>query len=360
MARVTLRDARLSMLPQEVGLCAADLPQIASFVNRAQSILIGASPETGWWGSWAKIKLQATRCHPYITLPRQFARVINMEVCRFPIRVQNEFFELMEESIGTQDFNRRHNWCGALEGYDRGVFPTMRDIDSANQQLRVMITDPRDSGSRILISGLDQNGNPIYSQDGENSVLGFYMTFAQPFSNNGFIVTHIDTVQIDPIFGDVLLYQVDATTGAQVLLSSYQPGETSPGYRRYYINQLPCGCFCHTQQSPCLAAVPLPRPIPITAMAKLDYIPASRDTDFLIVPGSPVGMEALISQCRAIRFSGMDTMNALSMKGAADAYAVKCLNREIQHFMGISRPAVVFAPFGTARLDRALRAVRNG
>ena len=366
MSRVTLRDCRLSMLPQTVGLCAGDTPQIAAFVNRAQTILIGAAPETGWWGGWQKIKLQATRCHPYFTLPRQFARAINLEVCRFPIRVQNEFFEMMDGSIGTQDwhhratFNRLGDWCGALEGYDRGTFPTMRDIDKTNQQIQVMVTDPRDVGSRILISGLDQNGNPIYSQDGENSVLGFYMTLAQPFVNNNFIVTHIDSVQLDSFFGDVLLYQVDATTGAQVLLSRYQPGETSPSYRRYYVNQLPCGCFCHSRQSPCIAPLPLPTPIPITAMAKLDFIPVNRDTDFLVVPGSPVGMEGLIAQCKAVRYSDMDAPGSMAMKGAASSDAIRALNREIQHFMGTYQPAVVVNLFGTAKLNRALRAVRNG
>lgn len=357
MSRVTLRDVRLSMLPQEAGLCSGDLPQIAAFTNRAQSILIGAAPETGWWGGWARIKLQATRCHPYITLPRQFARVINMDVCRFPIRINNEFYEFMEAGVGLQGFNERADWCGALAGYDRGNFPTMRDIDPSNQTLQAMITDPRDAGSRILISGNDQNGNPVYSQDGENSVLGFYMTFAMPVVSNGFIVTKIDSVQLDPIFGDVLLYQVDNTTGAQVLLSRFQPGETAPSYRRYYINQLPCGCFCHTKQSPCLQPLPLPTPIPITAMAKLDYIPANRDTDFLVVPGSPVGMEGLIAQCRAIRFSGMDAANSLSFKSAASSDAIKALNRELTHFMGVSRPALNFQPFGTAKLSRVMRTV---
>lgn len=350
----------LSMLPQELGLCNADLPQIAAYVNRAQTILIGAAPETGWWGSWARVKFQASRCHPYLTLPREFARAINLDVCRFPIRIQNEFFEFMEAGIGLQDANKRHNWCGALEGYDRGTFPTMRDLDPANQMLQVMITDPRDAGSRILISGLDQNGNIIYSQDGQNSVLGFYMTMQSPTVSSGFVVTKIDTVQKDATFGAVLLYQVDATTGNQVLLSRYAPDETVPSYRRYFINQLPCGCFCHTPQSPCISSLPLSIGVPITAMCKLEYIPANRETDFLIVPGSPVGMEGLIAQCKAIRYSGMDAANSIGFKAAANSDAIKALNRELQHYLGVMRPAVNYAPFGTAKLNRALRAVRHG
>ncbi|MDB6112674.1 MAG: hypothetical protein JWR69_4424, partial [Pedosphaera sp.] len=237
---------------------------------------------------WQKVVFQITKARPYITLPREFARVINLDVRRFPIRMQNEFYELLEAGVGLRGFTECQDWCGSLEGYERGVFPTMVDLTPANQLLRVYLTDPRDIGLRMLVGPcLDQNGNAVYSQDGANSVNGFYLSFDQPFTTSNFIVTSIGGIQKDATYGDVLLYQVDATTGEQVLLSRYAPDELNPAYRRYFINRLPCACGTTGT-------------VPILAMAKLEFIPANRDTDFLIIGNIP----ALIEEFKAIRWGG--------------------------------------------------------
>lgn len=338
--RTTFAQVRQSRLPEVIGKCASDLPSIAAMVNQAQQQLINAGGETGWWGGWMKVVFTVLRSNPYITLPRQFARAINMDVGRFPIRVQNEFYEMLEAGIGLQGFNQCPDWCGALEGYERGVWPTMVDLTASNQYLRVYITDERDISARILIGpALDQNGNGIYTQDGQNSVNGFYLSMDQPFVTSDFIVTSIGGIQKDATFGDVLLYQVDATTGTQVLLSRYAPDEITPAYRRYFINRLPCG---RNEMSATTVSV--------TAMAKLEFIPVNRDTDFLIIGNIP----ALIEECKAIRYSEMDVTNAAALEGKAHSKAIKYLNQELTHYLGKLQPAVNFAPFGTAKLEHQM------
>ena len=204
-------------------------PGCGRVVNQAQQRLIFAGGETGFFGGWQKVVFQVNRCNPYITLPRELARVINMDVCRFPIRIQNEFFEMLEAGVGLQDFCTVRDWCGALEGYERGVFPTMVDVATSNQFLRVYLTDTRDLGKRVLIGpASDQNGNNIYSQDGLNSVNGFYLPLAPPFTTSAFIVTSIGGVQKDATFGDVLLYQVDRRPGAGLVVT-LRPGRDNPG-----------------------------------------------------------------------------------------------------------------------------------
>jgi hypothetical protein len=338
------------MLPQTVGLCAEDTPGIAAYVNRAQEQLIVAGGETGWWGGWQKVVFTVTRCSPYITMPREFARIINMDVCRFPIRVQNEFYEMLEAGVGLQDFCKCRDWCGALEGFERGVFPTMVDLTPTNQLLRVYLTDARDAGSRVLIGpALDQNGNNIYSQDGLNSVNGFYLPLESPFTTSGFIVTNIGGIQKDATYGDVLLYQVDATTGAQVLLARFKPDETNPAYRRYFIHKLPCSCnTVAAPGNPCGPALVTPGSVQVTAMAKLAFVPANRDTDFLIIGNIP----ALIEECKSIRYADMDTPNAAAMEAKSHAKAINLLNKELAHYTGKLQPAVNFAPWGTASLER--------
>lgn len=354
--RTTVQQAQLSRIPQALGLCVGDVPGLCAYLNEAQPRLINAGGETGFWGGWTKVVFNVNRCTPYITLPRPYARAINMDVCRTPIRIQNEFYEELEAGIGLQGFNACADWCGALEGYERGVFPTLRDLD-ANQFLRVYITDPRDVGLRMLIGGFDQNGNPLYSQDGNNSVTGFYLTFTQPFATSNFMVTGPLTIQKDVTFGDVELHQVDATTGAEVLLSRYAAQETTPAYRRYFIHKLPCSCGPVLSQSPCVPGTPaVSNQVPVTAMCKYEVLPVSVPTDFLIIGN----LAALKEECLSIRYGEMDAPNAAGMAQQHHARAIKLLQDEMRHYLGELQPAVNFAPFGTAFLSRPMSAVRNG
>lgn len=355
------------MLPDVIGSPSNDVPTIARYVNRAQQMLIGAGGETGFWGGWQKVVFNVSRCHPYITLPAQFARAINMDVCSFPIRIQNEFYEFLEAGIGLQDFYRgeqwrRGDWCGALQGFERGTWPTMVDLTPTNQFLRAYLTDVRDVGKRILFTpAKDQNGNYIYSTDGNANPNGFYLTLAQPFTDSSvggkpMVVTEIGGIQKDITYGDVLLYQVDATTGVQVLLSRYGPTEMSPAYRRYYINRMPCGCFCHTRQSPCIQPQPVDPYVPVTAMCKLEHIPVAQLTDWMVIGNIP----ALIEECKAIRYSDMDNAGAAQMSANYHSKAIRLLNQEMTHYLGSLNPAVNFAPFGTAKTRYVMQAVKYG
>jgi hypothetical protein len=85
-------------------------------------------------------------------------------------------------------------------------------------------------------------------------------------------------------------------------------------------------------------------------MAKLEFIPATRDTDFLIIGNIP----ALIEECKSIRYSDMDTTAAPALAQAAHLRAIKLLNQELTHYLGQLNPAVNLAPFGTATLGRQM------
>ena len=202
------------------------------------------------------------------------------------------------------------------------------------------ISDARDVGRRLLVSGKDSSGNVIYSTDGSQEVVGTYLTFQQPFFTTPFIITQISAIQKDLTYGDVRLYSVDATTGVETLLAKYGPDEVAPAYRRYYINSLP-GCSCNT---PAYSATTI---MQIKAMAKLEYIPARRPTDFLVIGNIP----ALKEECLAIRYGEMDTKNAAALANKCHRAAIRLLNQEMTHYLGKDRIAVNFAPFGTAKLE---------
>lgn len=325
--RATLADVRRSRFAQVIGVCDSDLPRIAKVVNEATQRLIYAGGETGFWGLWQRVVFNTVSAtQPYLTLPRQFARAINMDVCQVPIRINNEFYELLPGGVGLMPTTTIPDWCGSLAGYERSPVPTMVDLATTNQKLRVYLTDVRDVGSRILISGLDQNGIAIYSTDGPLTVNGFYLTLDTPFVTSSFVVSTITGIQKDTTFGDVVLKQVDQVTGAEVLLSRYATDETNPAYRRYFITRLPVGC----------CAGGAPSPLQITAAVKLEYIPVSRDTDQLILANIP----ALIEEAQALRYSEMDVPNAAILESKHHKRAIKLLQDEMRHYEGEQRPAV--------------------
>jgi len=335
--RITLADVRQSRLPRAIGLCAGDTPGISAAVNEAQQRLIDAGGETGWWNGWVKVVFPITVADPYITLPRQFSRIINMAVCNWPVRIHNEFYELLPDGIGLMPDPGLPCWAGVVAGYERGTFPTMVDLPGESY-LRTYVTDTRDVGARMLITGLDTNGMQIYTQDVKDNTNGFYITFASPFADSLFPVTAIQYVQKDITFGEVYLYAVDVTTGVQTLLSKYGPTETNPSYRRYYITQTPPSC-CPSSGTTSVA---------VTALAKLEYVPAYVDSDQLVITNIP----ALILECQAIRYEGMDVPNAAGMAAQYHKKAIAQLQNELRHYLGEQEPAVNVDRFGSAKLRR--------
>lgn len=331
--KATLRDIKNSRFPTVIGACRDDTPTIAGLLNECIQRLINVAGETGWAFGWKRVAFTISRANPYITLPRSIARIINLDVCRCPINMNNEFYEFLPGGVGLKGIAGQPDWCGSLDGFERGTVPTMVDLTSTNQYIRVYLSDVRDIGKRILIQGVDQNGLEIYSQDGLNTVDGFFITFASPFadyvdptSGLPIIVTQIESVQKDITYGDIVLKQVDATTGAEVTLARYAPDETNPAYRRYYLSHLPNCCFANQTTAG----------VVVTAIAKLEFIPVSRDTDQLLIGNIP----ALIEEAQSIRYSQMDVPTAAGLELKHHRRAIKLLQDELRHYEGEQRIAV--------------------
>jgi len=337
MQLLRLKDIRQSRIPEAIGACAADNGKLIEIVNEAQERLIFAGGETGWWGSWFKTAFTVDgRADPYITVPRNIARLINLDVCKRPVRIQNEFYEFLEAGVGLQP---SQCGCNPIETYDRGLFPTFSNM-SSNTRLRFYITNAADVARRVLVQGTDQNGRPIYSLDGVDQVRGLYLDFTQPFVQMPFDLTTLDGLQKDYTVGEVRVFEVDNTTGIQRLILTMEPGEAVAGYRRYFLNGLPQNC--------CNITDPATTTVQVTAMAKLAFIPVAVDTDYLTIQNLPAMKEA----CMAVRFGEMDDAMSAGMNGVHSKAAIKLLNGELRHHLGTERPAVNYAPFGTAHLNK--------
>lgn len=336
--RLTLQQFAESRAAEALGVCG-NLPALASYVNEATESLLVAFGETGPFGCWDKVVFRVLREDPYLTLPAQYARAANMDICRLPIRVQNEWMEMLADGIGLQTICECN---GVRAAYDRGGFPTAFDLPPTNQLLRIYVTDPRDVGATVVFSDAkDQNGNGIYGTNGLQQINGFALISALPFVTSSFIVTKFSGIEKPTTFGDLVLKAVDATTGEETFLSRYTPRETLPSYRRYFLKLLPRQC--------CGPNFPQTTPptVQITAMLKREWVPVSQPTDVLLVQS----FKALKEECLAVKFGEMDSGNGLTISEVHHRKAVKLLNQQLIHYLGQEQPAINVRPYQTLGLE---------
>ncbi len=284
--------------------------------------------------------------NPYITTPREVARIAVMTVCKKPVQIRNQWYEFL--TFGNGLMPKQPPWCDCtdfLQTYTRNNAITAFDLSSPPQMLRVTISDPADIDKRVLLQGWDNLDVPIHSQDVLQEVQGVFVTLDQnPVTatypdGSTVLFNKITGIQKDLTNGQIKIEQVDPTTGAVALLLTMEPSETVAGYRRYFLNPTPKNCCTTISPSNTLT---------INALVKLDLIPVMADPDYLLIGN----LEAIIEEMKALRYSTMDTLNSKQMEQACHHQAVSYLNGELIHFQGRDKPSFTFRPYGSARLDR--------
>lgn len=338
--RLRLQDVRSSRFPRVLGLCQSNIPQIAAAANAAQAQLIydKAAGEESWQGSWAEILFNVSRSQPFATVPREIARLESCVVCDKPVEINNQFAEYLRFGNGRMSANSCR--CpDVLAVYARNNAVTFTDLSNPPQLIRVYSTSDQDVNKRVLIQGWDNNDVVVYSQDSAIRVQGIFLNLDTTPTTSVLSFNRITGIQKDATVAQVQIYQVDPTTGDEVLLLTMEPGETTASYRRYYFNNLPSSC--------CPVPGAAEGTVQVRAIAKLDLIPVVVDTDYLLLQN----LEALIEQATAIRLMESDTMSAQQMAAAHHQRAIRLLIGELGHWNGVHDPALGFSPFGRERSD---------
>lgn len=338
LKRKTLLDARMERVAGSIGYCAGDNDDFIATLNEAQQRLImdPKQPDEGWWGTWARIAFNVTREDPYFVTGREVARVTAIDICKMPVVLRNEFWEYLEFGNGQRPSNCCESpMCEELLGLDRGLAITFKELRPPNKRIRVFATDETDFGKRTLISYKDPFGNVFYSQDGFNRVTGEFLTFASPFADTTRDIESLQGIQKDITNGPVQFHEVDTVTGEMRLILTMEPTETVAGYRRYFVNGLPTTC-CASET------------IQVSALCKLDFIPALLDTDYLLIGN----IQALKEECQAIRMSDMDSPVAKRNAERHHMGALSLLFGELDHFVGKERVSIQVPLWNGARLRR--------
>lgn len=342
MQRPRVFDFRSSTGPAALGLCATDIASICAYLNEAESRLVmdPLAPDEGWWGGWVRMAFNVSQTEPTFVTPANVARVILLDVCKHPVRINNEFYEFLEFGRGFQP--QSNPPCqGPLMAYERETVTTF-DPMVGTKIIRAYITDPADAQRTALIQGRDSNGQTVRFIDAltNSSGLGERIIFNQPFTDTANQFTgELIGVQKQKTFGEVQFFQVDATTGQESPLLVMQPGETTALFRKYYVNGLPTHC-CNV---PCGTTSTT---LQVLAMCKLEVTPVSSDTDYLNIMSVP----ALIDECQSIRYSRMDIPGAQQLSAAKHSSALRLLFGQLDHYLGKERPALQRHIFGSNRM----------
>src|SRR5262245_34830155 len=287
MERPRLLDFMASDGPGRLGLCSTDVAGCAAAVNSATQRLLFAREvgDSGWVGSWAEMNFTVTQDDPFITTPREVSRIESINVCTFPIPLQNQFFEYLRFGFGRfpKTTCNSRTACAPLQAYDRGKFPLFTDVSGTDKIIRAYLTDSADEGKRVLIGYKDSNNVPVRTLDGTVQVDGEFLTLTAPFVDTSFDVSVVTGIQKDVTLGRVTFYQVDTVTAESTLLGFMEPGETTASYRRYYVGGLPRSC-CNPPSNG--------NEVQVTALVQLTYVPVVATTDYLNIPN----VEAIINE----------------------------------------------------------------
>ena len=337
-----------AQLPASLANCLSDLPSAAAAVNLAMDRLLidPMQPDEGFWGTYGNMVFNVTPQNPYIVTPRGVARIILMDVCQKPVRVQNQFYEFLDFGRGYQpsgcatSVSSCPGACSQnpLQTYERNTVTTLGAFLPTPQKVRIFPLDSRDVGRIVIVQGNDQNGRTVLSTDATTgkSILGEIVTLTVPFVDTVNVWTGpLSAIQKDITQGGLQYFQVDPTTGIANSLSFMEPGEVSANYRQYLVNGLPSNC-CNVPGGN----------IQVQAMVKFEFYPVAADSDFLVIPCIP----ALICECECIRYEGLDNLKGQQLATGKHAKALSLLMGQLDHYLGKERPAITVPIFGSDRL----------
>lgn len=210
-----------------------------------------------------------------VTWPRYVGRVRKINQCRGDIKVKTVWHEFLEHSYGRGIYGWQ-SWCREERNMtEQFKACTYNDVPGPNCTIRIYPTVPEDVGATVTIFGVDNNQQPLQTDNGDGTYSqGITITAALPFGSSGnpFFVSRIDRVIKSVTQSNLFMYAYDTVNNVLFDLAVYEPSETNPAYERYKLdgtwnagNPVSCGG--------CLQS--------IIALVKLKFIPVSVPSDLI-------------------------------------------------------------------------------
>ncbi len=211
--------------------------------------------------------------------PRYVAQIRRVNICNRDVEVHNGWWRFMRTNEGGY---RWHNWIGADCGnlQDRGTSPVFQDIMGDGRYIQVHIRCQADIGKTITFFGTDNNGQTLHHKNPDGTWSdGIILTMGVTDVVSTVFVRHIDYVIKDPTECPIDCYALNSATGLLEEMAHYEPTETLPEYKKYFLTQNFPNWGTGTVAGPGCCGVKRG----VILRVKLKFIPAQVPTDILFV-----------------------------------------------------------------------------
>lgn len=346
--RTPLSRIKASSVPQAVNLAACD-PRFTDLVNEAQSRLALAGK---WWGTYRRIRICVTSgC---VTWPEDVLNVEGLLACGEGIAIRNEWYEFLQE-MAAPDVR---DVCAERELLDRGIVSQFRDFTGPSK-VRLYAATADDAGKRVLLQGVDVNGNVIRTNDPTDGwVDGEYVTLVAPAgyveSVSTFASPGLTGVQKPVTANRITATAVNVSTGTETQVAIWSAGTTIPEYRRTFLVNMPRKCNnseCTTEGNGCTPDDTSCSNVTVEAIVRLKFVPARADSDWLFIQNTG----AIKDEMRAIQ---LEDANQLQMAEGFHQRAIRQLRQELEAYSPTERASVGVSLFGPAGLARVFGGFR--
>jgi len=300
---ITLGDA-IPVLAKYCGTGkSADNPTVVDDINQAVEVLMN-KPK-----NWTYTTQNLIFCAPngQFTMPREVGKILRAQINGTFSEVRSQWFEYMSNGPGLLE-DQSFDWLTGT--IDRGFVPTQYDLPYGIPMYLSIVSDrTEDKGAKILIRGHDDTGREVRvgTLFGENILIRGGESDEMWVSENLFM--DITSIEKPVTKGYVYLSGILPDTGVRYFLSSMHPDETRPSYRRYFIKEIP-----EHHPTDVEGNYVIPTPYRIDALCRLRYVPATHNSDILLIQN----LGALKHMLKALRLEDADQLEE-AMKYEATA-----------------------------------------
>lgn len=281
-------------------------------------------------GNWVYTVSKISLCYSdsCVVLPEGYDHIIGYnakDVVGAPRTLYYEVSDVGPGEIRACNKNSSDSGCGcgtktsSLEiAVDRGNSPLVREI-CGHKYIKVYCDVAEAADARILIQGIDINGNEVMSFVDGQWIFGEYISLTNVSPQTSSTIFSKVTAIIKPITnGFVRIYQVDENDASiQSLSAILSPTLQVPAFRRYMIPGIPCANRGE--------------PVRLNIIAKKAFVPITNDNDIPLIQN----LTALIMMNKSNEFIEQDN---ITLATQYEGYAVEELNKQLYEHSQGSRP----------------------
>lgn len=327
---------------QCTNLCSSD-SRLVTYLNEAVQRL---RPKGLWVGTTQRYQICV--CNACLTWPRQIETIEGAWICESPLTLRNDLFEALPNGPGLLDAesNIGHQLIDRGGGY-----VTHTDL-LENRKIALFSSNAGDVGKTVLLQGRDSGANWVTTGGGVTDGESLALVNGYKVSTTVWSPPGLTGVQKQATLGPVRAYSVTTACPSGVVaaiaafspiaIAYWEPDETLPNYRRSLVPNLQNAGACSDAATGCTNTQ-------VTVLAKLQFIPAVKDTDYLQIGNLPALKEEVQAILKGER-------GLLAESEAHEARAVRLLEEELSSYEGhgVVQPFKVDSLFGCGDIENVV------